>query len=165
MITLSRDIKSYLEPAIAHHCINRVEVGLFAFAGNESSKRDIKEAFSYVDTIAIAALTTKGFTSRDAAAYVSEGLVAAAPHRSGEELAEREEHEHQLHFGFFRLADGSIWSVTADIDIMATPASQIEGEYFAVATRGSTIVDEDPVDRAHHLITECDARGLPVRAT
>lgn len=79
MITLSRGIKNYLETAIAHHCINRVDVGLFAFAGCGRSKRDTKEAFSYVDTIAIAALATKGFTIRDAAAYVNHGLVGSGP--------------------------------------------------------------------------------------
>lgn len=163
MITVSGEIKEYLEPAIANHCINRIDVGLFAFSGNGSSKQDIKQAFSYVDTIAIAALTTKGFTIRDAAAYVEHGLVAAAPHRAGENPAEWDEQKHELHVGYFRLSDGSIWLVTADIDTNATPASQIEGEYFAVSTRGATIVDEDPVEHARHLVTECDVRGLVVR--
>ncbi|GAA0677880.1 hypothetical protein FHT00_003609 [Sphingomonas insulae] len=165
MITLSRDLKSYLEPAIAHHCTNRVDVGLFAFSGCGRSRRGIKEVFSYNDTIAIAALVIKGFTIRDAAAYVRQGFVAAAPHRSSEKLAECENQQHELRVGFFRLADGGIWSVTADIDTKATPPSQIEGDFFAVATRGATIVDEDPVDHARHLVTECDARGLAVRAT
>lgn len=165
MITPSRDLKNYLEPAIAHHCTNRVDIGLFAFSGCGRSRRGIKEVFSYNDTIAIVALVIKGFTIRDAAAYVEQGFVSAAPHRVGVELPEWDEQQHELLVGFFRLSDGGIWLVTADGDTKVTPASKIEGEYFAVATRGAMIVDEDPVEHARHLVTECDARGLAVRAT
>lgn len=163
MITINDDLKRFLEPAVSFHCTNRVDVGIFAFEGNGTDFEGTVEAFSYADTVAIAALLNKGYNPRDAAAYVSEHLVAATPHRAGDSSTGYDEHGHQLHVGFFRLADGGIWSVTADMDTSAKPASQIGGDYFAVATRGASIVDENPVDRARHLLTECDARGVVMK--
>lgn len=70
-----------------------------------------------------------------------------------------------MHVGFFRLTDGSVWSVSADMDTRAVTPDKIEGDFLVVATRGTSIVDEDPADRVRHLLTECDARGLPNRTS
>jgi hypothetical protein len=163
MTTLTDDVKEYLEPAIRAKCINRADVGLFAFAGSGNDKTSIKDVFSYSDTVAIAALINKGSIGRDAAAYVSKGLVAASPHYAGNEVEEWIEHEHQLHVGFYRLADGGIWSVSADLDTSAIKPSDILGDFLIVAARGTSIVDEQPTDRARHLLSECDARGVVVK--
>lgn len=165
MITMTDDVKDYLEPAIRTKCGNRAEVGLFAFTGIGNDKSSIHDVFSYNDTIAISALINKQYTARDAAAYVRRDLVAASPHYAGHDVEEWVEHQHEMHVGFFRLTDGSVWSVSADMDTRAVTPDKIEGDFLVVATRGTSIVDEDPADRVRHLLTECDARGLPNRTS
>lgn len=163
MITLTDDVKEYLEPAIRAKCGNRTEVGLFAFTGIGDNKASIHDVFSYTDTISISALINKQYSARDAAAYVRLGLVDASPHYAGHDVEGWVEHQHEMHVGFFRLTDGSVWSVSADIDTRAVTPDQIEGDFLVVGTRGTSIVNEDPANRVRHLLTECDARGLPNR--
>lgn len=161
MTILSETLKQKLELKISAKCVDRVDVGLCAFSGTSEHDTSVRDTFSYSDNVAVAALINQGYSSRDAAAYVNGGFVAATPHYAEHATEEDSEHQHEMRVGFVRLADGGIWTVTADLDTRVVTPDHIVGDFFIVAVRGASIVDESPADRARHLLTECDARGLP----
>ncbi|WP_146173269.1 hypothetical protein [Sphingomonas faeni] len=161
MITVSADISKSFELAMKSNGVNGVEIGLCAFYETRQEIDSAAKAFSYEDNVAVAALMNRGFTSRDAAAYVNAGLVGAVLHDARRSAEEQNEHPHEMQVGFFRQSDGRIWSVTADIDTRVVTADQIEGDFLVVATRATSIVDGNPTDRARHLLTECDRHGSP----
>lgn len=155
MINISKEMSDVLTRTVYHECVNRVDIGIFTFQFDDEFGPNDLEGFTYSDNIAVAALLKDGVKLRDAAVYVNEGLVSAVSvTMNGIENA-----HHNLRVGYFRLADGSVWSVSADMDYKHIVADDVAGEFLVVATRGTSIVGEDPVDRACHLLTECDERG------
>ena len=164
MSSVKNSVEANLEYLISQSVGHNCEMGFYPFELIDGALTALSHVFSFGDGVAVAALLKQGFAEHDAANMVRHRLVYAIPHFGCTPVEAGTDRDVVGGFevGFYRLADGSIWSVHAGNDVSTYRTDDYVGEYLLVPTRGNRITNESVIERVRHMLTECDQFGRPV---
>jgi hypothetical protein len=153
--------KSEIDRLLREEFGNYTDVGVAVFSTTGGNLTPSSVLFSYIESVAVAALIKKNYEPIFAAALVYNGVVYSTPHFPGRsaESPLGTDPVGQRFAGVYRLPDGSLWAVHADNDVQWVKPDELSSDFVVFATRGPNITDEDPADRVRHLLTKCDEVG------